>query len=311
MPVSLLLLCLSIALVWAPHAGPQSRVLRWMWLSGLAAALIAALIQEVVAPVGLAGIALMLGLCLAATPKARRGPRGWQSMPHPLGSARQQQQAWWLVAALLVGLALSLHLLPGFDNPSYAVRLSDTAPPQLKYLNFDKGVAGLLLVMVLVRQQEADGRTAPWRRTGLGPLLAVVLLTLAVPWGLAVLSGQAQPNARWPDNAALFLGANLFLTCVAEEAAFRGVVQGLLARQLSPGPGHGLGRLRGWIPVLVSTLLFGLAHAGGGPAYIALASVAGLGYGLAYALTRRLEVAMALHFALNALVFLTLDVKLG
>ena len=38
---------------------------------------------------------------------------------------------------------------------------------------------------------------------------------------------------------------------------------------------------------------------------------ASLGYGLAYALSARIELAIALHFALNALVFLTLDLRIG
>ena len=44
---------------------------------------------------------------------------------------------------------------------------------------------------------------------------------------------------------------------------------------------------------------------------VALALLAGLGYGLMYTLTARIEAAIALHFALNALVFLTLDLRVG
>ena len=116
-------------------------------------------------------------------------------------------------------------------------------------------------------------------------------------------SGQA---TRW-TYAGLFLTSNLFLTCVAEEAAFRGVIQGLLARRL----GTDLRTVNGWLPVLLAAVLFGLAHAAGGPLYVGLAMLAGLGYGLAYALSARIELAIALHFALNALVFLTLDLRIG
>ena len=51
-------------------------------------------------------------------------------------------------------------------------------------------------------------------------------------------------------------------------------------------------------------MLFGLAHAGGGLVLIVVAALAGIGYGLAYAATRRLEASVAAHFTLNSLHFL-------
>ncbi|WP_431262693.1 CPBP family intramembrane glutamic endopeptidase [Roseateles chitinivorans] len=122
-----------------------------------------------------------------------------------------------------------------------------------------------------------------------------------------MIGGIGRPALRWPDNAGLYLAANLFLTCVAEEVAFRGVIQGLLARRL----GTDLRTMNGWLPVLLAAVLFGLAHAAGGTGYVALAMLAGLGYGLAYTLSRRIEVAIGLHFTLNALVFLTLNLGHG
>ncbi len=57
------------------------------------------------------------------------------------------------------------------------------------------------------------------------------------------------------------------------------------------------------IDVIVSALLFGLAHFGGGLAYVGLATLAGLGYGIAYARTQRIESAILTHFLLNAVHF--------
>jgi membrane protease YdiL (CAAX protease family) len=89
---------------------------------------------------------------------------------------------------------------------------------------------------------------------------------------------------------------NLFFTCLSEEAFFRGFVLAELAR-----PGG-----RAWlaIAVIVSAVLFGLAHFGGGITYVIAGVIAGLGYGLAYARTRRVEAAMVVHFAVNAVHFL-------
>ncbi|BBB58300.1 hypothetical protein UNDKW_0027 [Undibacterium sp. KW1] len=65
---------------------------------------------------------------------------------------------------------------------------------------------------------------------------------------------------------------NLFLTCVAEEAFFRGLMQEAIYR-LGNKPAYG------YLAIAVSAILFGgLAHLGGGTQYAALATVAGLGY---------------------------------
>ncbi len=53
--------------------------------------------------------------------------------------------------------------------------------------------------------------------------------------------------------------------------------------------------------LLICAILFGLAHAGGGVWYVLLATVAGLGYGLVYHRTQRIELSILLHFALNSI----------
>ncbi|ANH68009.1 hypothetical protein ABE85_11290 [Mitsuaria sp. 7] len=300
MPLSHLLLCLSIAATLLPVRAP------WPWLSLLIMAVTAGLVN------GQLTIAAMV-------PVAALGALAWMAIE---ARHRPRREAALMLLMLVIGFALALHLLPGFLNPSYLATTSDARPPSLKYLNFDKGVAGMLMLAVLASQQRRrweraeatpsspSAPSAPFTPpTGLPrfALWAVVAATLALPWLLAVIAGIGQPTLRWPDNASLYLAANLFLTCVAEEAAFRGVIQGLLARRL----GSDLRTLNGWLPVLLATVLFSLAHAPGGTLYVALAMLAGLGYGLAYTLSRRIEVAIVLHFGLNALVFLTLNLGHG
>lgn len=294
MPLSHLLLCLSIAATLLPVRAP------WPWLSLLIMAVTAGLVHGQLTIAAMVPVAALAALAWMAI-EARHRPR---------------REAALMLLMLVIGFALALHLLPGFLNPTYLATTSDARPPSLKYLNFDKGVAGMLMLAVLASQQRrrsegiasTSSPDVPGVRGIPGFWLWVVLAaTLALPWLLAVISGIGRPTLRWPDNAGLYLAANLFLTCVAEEAAFRGVIQGLLARRL----GTDLRTLNGWLPVLLAAVLFGLAHAPGGTLYVALAMLAGLGYGLAYALSRRIEVAIGLHFALNALVFLTLDLGHG
>lgn len=302
-PLSHLLLGLAMLAALTPVRAP------WPWLSLLILAMTAGLIHGQLTVAAMVPIAALAALAWMAL-EARQRPR---------------REAVLMGLMFVIGLALSLHLLPGFLNPTYLASTSDARGPTLRYLNFDKGVAGLLLLVVLAARQRrssypavaaeaadaADPSAAPRPLPASGlprwAPWAVAAATLALPWAIAVATGVGRPTLRWPENAAVFLAANLFLTCVAEEVAFRGVIQGLLARRL----GTDLRTMNGWLPVLLAAVLFGLAHAAGGPAYVALALLAGLGYGLMYTLTARIEAAIALHFALNALVFLTLDLRIG
>ncbi len=296
-PLSHLLLGLAMLAALAPVRAP------WPWLSLLILAMTAGLIHGQLTVAAMVPIAALAALAWMAL-EARQRPR---------------REAVLMVLMFVIGLALSLHLLPGFLNPTYLASTSDARGPTLRYLNFDKGVAGLLLLVVLAARQRRDPHLADAAAPAAAPLpvpaaglprwapWAVAAATLALPWAIAVATGVGRPTPRWPENAAVFLAANLFLTCVAEEVAFRGVIQGLLARRL----GTDLRTMNGWLPVLLAAVLFGLAHAAGGPAYVALALLAGLGYGLMYTLSGRIEAAIALHFALNALVFLTLDLRVG
>jgi membrane protease YdiL (CAAX protease family) len=58
------------------------------------------------------------------------------------------------------------------------------------------------------------------------------------------------------------------------------------------------------LAVACSALLFGAAHMAGGGTYVLLATVAGLGYAYAYYVTQRIEAAIIVHFAVNAVHFI-------
>jgi uncharacterized protein len=92
--------------------------------------------------------------------------------------------------------------------------------------------------------------------------------------------------------------ANLFLTCIAEEAFFRGFVQ----KQLEEGLKEF--QFGAVIGLLLASLLFGLAHYAGGINYIILATVAGIGYGLVYQQSKSIEASIVTHFLLNAVHFI-------
>lgn len=193
---------------------------------------------------------------------------------------------YWAVLTAL-SLALALHLLPGSNNPLLVNKLqlaADTVPYTL-YANFDKGWAGYCLLLAL----STEGRC----RKPLWQLLAAAMLLIALTLSLALGLGLIRFDPKWPLFLPQFIFCNLLLTCVAEEALFRGVLQQSLTRQCEQ-------RGYSWYwALLLASLLFGVAHLSGGWAYVLVATVAGAGYGWLYRQTGRLWPAILLHFGLN------------
>lgn len=278
MPLTFMLLGLALCAVWG--AAASSAPWRdWPWRVLLAAAAGAALADGLLDWRAL-GVA---GLLWGAVELYRRATdRRWR---YAFGGA-----------ALLVALALATHRVPGFAPYLVvdSVRLSPASAEMSLRAHLDKAFAGALLLTAFC----APARTLPeWGRA-----VAVGLLvgagTSAVVIGLAIVAGAVRYDPKLPAIAPAWMASNLLLTCVFEEALFRGVIQDRLARVLAHR------RRLAWVPLVAASLLFGLAHAGGGPVLIVVAAIAGVGYGLAYALTGRVEAAIVAHFTLNSLHFL-------
>ncbi|EKO4006567.1 CPBP family intramembrane metalloprotease [Vibrio fluvialis] len=200
--------------------------------------------------------------------------------------------AWTLL--LLWCAALMLHALPGFGNTKVldTVLTGPMSTPFSLYLNIDKPLVFFALWLAF---PSLLGTLAPphWRNTlfVLPPLLGLLL----VAWFL----GALKPEFSLPDWLWLFALNNLLLTCMVEEALFRGLIQQTLTRVG--------GEIFG---IAAASLLFGLAHLSGGILLVVFAALAGLGYGLAFHFSGRLWVAVAFHFLFNLthLVFFTYPV---
>lgn len=198
-----------------------------------------------------------------------------------------------LAVMLALSAALLLHAVPGFNNPKVldGVRLSADALPYTKFLNFDKGVLGLFLLGLYA--PERTWRPSPpgaWAMAA--PRFA--LMAMAV-MAATLAAGYAHWDPKLPAWWPLWLTSMVFLTALPEEAVFRHVVQSGLASWLGSTE-----RAR-WTALVASAVLFGLAHIGGGWVYVGLATLAGLGYGLVYAITGSIVAAIAAHSALNLL----------
>lgn len=197
----------------------------------------------------------------------------------------------------VLSVLLGLHVLPGFANPQIlddAVLVQGAAAYDL-YLNFDKTIPGILFLglahqgLIRTRAELLQALRAAW---------PVVFTTTAVIIAASVSLGYVKFAPHWTPDIGVWSFSNLFLTCLAEEAFFRGFLMERL---------HALFRRRAnasWLALLVSSLLFGVAHMAGGWQYVALATLAGMGYGYACQRSRRIEMAILTHFSVNLLHFL-------
>ncbi len=231
----------------------------------LGIALLTALWLERLSPV--AALVSLAGLLLAwRTPGL---PQPWRGVA--------------LTLVLLWAMALTLHLVPGFDNLKVLdrVQAGPASVPFTLYLNLDKPLIffGLLLAWPALL---GPGGTMRWRP------LALLMLPLATLLLLAWQLGALKPEVGLPHWWWLFAVNNLVFTCVAEEALFRGLIQQGVASRSKP-----------WLGLLVASLLFGAAHLAGGPLLVLFAALAGACYGLAFQLSGRLSVAILLHFLFN------------
>jgi uncharacterized protein len=236
--------------------------------AGCAAALVLGYVQ----PIGVASIAVMalLAVLCGLTPKGIRAV-----VLHSL-------------CFVFAGL-LSLHLLPGFQNPLLIGPVSFTpdAIPFKMYLNFDKAAVGFALVLFYVPICLTNGIGRSLLIGASGATLAIIL---TLP--LALLLGAVRWEPKLPDSLWLWSLDNFFLVALTEEALFRGFLQGSLSRWLDGG------ETRLPMAIVIAAIVFGLAHYASGVPMVLLASLAGVAYGLAYRYGG-LPASMLAHFGLN------------
>jgi membrane protease YdiL (CAAX protease family) len=270
-------LALAVLALWMP--APAVRGNRdWPWCAALLVACAAGVATGVLDGRGLAATFLYLALAFGA----RESTRAWLRIP-------------LVVLTGFCALLLALHRVPGFHNPVLVdhVPVSAGALPFTLYANFDKAIAGIVLMGVFCTPIRVG---ADWL-TMLRRTLPVMAATLLVVLGAGVLLGVVRLDVKWLPTTPWFLVNNLLITCVTEEAFFRGLLLAGLARGMA-GRRYGVA-----VAVVVSTVLFGLAHAPGGPLLVVFATLAGLGYAAAYLRSGRIEGAILTHFALNAVHF--------
>lgn len=265
--------------------------LYWMgWIAGrrstllagagaLGGALVLVVVQGGIAPVAFPILALVAGLAVSL--KWVRRPV-WRAVG-------------WMFYVLVV-LALGFRLVPGFAPVPVFEASGAGNPPIIGFSPEKLILLGLVPPLILTPAAPPSGwfgRDRPRLTFVLVLMITVMVLALlALALGFARLGWASES----PSVLAYRLADNLVFVCVLEESFFRGIVQTALIRGLAD---------RGWsqaglLGIIVASLLFGGAHIGGGAAFMLLATVAGFGYGVVYYLTGRIQDAVAVHFAVNA-----------
>lgn len=194
---------------------------------------------------------------------------------------RQERFPLRFLGSVLIGvlsIGFMLQTVPGFHNPALIknATISPDGVPYSQNLNFDKALIGffyLLLGTTVIRTLQQVKESAKIYGAG-------VLLILACVVPSSVVIGYIRPDLKFGGFFLQWAWINLFFTCLAEEAFFRGFIQHRLSMLWART------RYGAVVALVVSSLLFGVAHFAGGSKYIVLATIAGVGYGLVYSRAR-------------------------
>ncbi|PHM29920.1 CPBP family intramembrane glutamic endopeptidase [Xenorhabdus budapestensis] len=198
---------------------------------------------------------------------------------------------------VIVSILLFIHYIPGFHNLKYLnkVQVGPLSAPFSMYFNFDKALIPFILLCCMPslfrRNPVVNAPTHGW---------ALLITTIPALLGLATVLGGLSVELHLPNWFPVFVAANIFFVSLAEEALFRGYIQQKLSQWMSP-----------YFALIITSLLFGVAHLAGGALLMAFATLAGLIYGIAWMWSGRLWVAVGFHFTLNVLhlLFYTYPIK--
>jgi hypothetical protein len=204
---------------------------------------------------------------------------------------------WFCFAVFLtLALAMSIHLLPGFNNliVYQNIQFSPDSIPFTMYLNFDQTLVGLFIFLFFLKpsQPASFGKERFFISLKVLGVLSALIFTLVL--GISYV----HYDLKFPELGWIWILNNLFFVCLAEEGLFRGFIQKNLSEIFPKTKPYAM------IAIVLAAILFGLAHYQGGGALIALATVAGLFFGYAYWRTNRIESSILVHFGLNLIHFL-------
>ncbi len=191
-------------------------------------------------------------------------------------------------------VALLLHLVPGFNNLLVIDQqaISSNAATYSQFINFDKAVVAFgLLVFVINNPPRSSNNNY---RQVVTVILAAYVLAIVIGITSGLIAFEAKISQYW----VLWGLINLFITCYAEEAFFRGFVQTALGNMMRA---H---KYKDAMVIVLSGSVFGLAHIPAGGVYSSIACLLGCAYAFAYQKTGNILVPILGHFFFNVIHFI-------
>lgn len=201
--------------------------------------------------------------------------------------------AWVIV--FVTGYMMLKHMVPGIQN----WRLVDNEEVSANvynyslWINIDTALVGLIIFICGLDPitHFKDLKEALWKAKYVFAGAIVVILVTALSLGVVA------PDTKLPSLWMLWILTNLTIVCVSEEAFHRFFVLNSIQSAI---PDKKIGAP---IALVASTTIFTLMHSG--PiSYLIVVFIAGLFYGYAYQLTKRIEASILLHFLVNLIHFL-------
>ena len=193
------------------------------------------------------------------------------------------------IIILVLTIVLMSHMLTGIDNPKIIdnYSFSQDAIPFSKYLNIDKVVAGVFLLLYVVPK--------PKKVSYENNIVAVLSTTLfiSITLLLATYLGEISINPKISELIVPWALTNLFFTCYVEEAFFRGYVQEKITLLFNKYKYSFI------IAIVISGVLFGLAHLSSGLIYTCIATVIGCSLAYIYYKTKNIYWPIFAHFTFN------------
>ncbi len=225
----------------------------------------------------------------------------WQALPFLIvyigfGFLTLEKIRWrrWLgwTGVVIMALALSIHVIPGFDNALLfsAEHLGNGTLPYKLYANLDKALAAAL-ILALVAEHLKPFSLKQFARQDLPIMLGGAIIIFALGMALG-----AEFDPKFGELTIAFLFFNLLVTCVAEEAYFRLLFQETLWKLIP------LKKWSGILAIVISAALFTLAHFHTGEGAVERLTViflAGILYAVVYWRSRQYLSAVLAHFSIN------------
>jgi membrane protease YdiL (CAAX protease family) len=199
------------------------------------------------------------------------------------------------IALCLFYLGFSMHFLPGFHNWKIldGAMLSKHSLPYTMYLNVEKPIFIFLFMYFNKRTPISQYNWHKIIKWAFIAFFATFMLLLVANYAFNLV--QWDPKLPTHSILSIWILRMLLDTALGEELFFRGYLQRNLSYLFSSF------KLAPWLGCILTSLVFGALHLPAGIPMGIMATLAGIGYGLAYLKTNTIEAPTLTHFLVNVI----------